>query len=484
MRFSFRSGAVDSLPAEPPSLNEHSLSAELHLELAERQPIKCVNCHSFLLRMAQLAFLTAVLGLIVVAFACRQQRIRRASPGAERRRLASGGDDADESWPPLSPEVEILCWAAEGWMPADPLHGEPRSSPQMVEAFLEEITAPPESSQPAAASESLGESDDDEVSPRSKRPRQTPVHRPVLSSSPPLLPLSPRTTRAFFTGLEQPSEELPEQPSLQPPDHRQDPSPLQPPIGSLTPSEAFTSGQSPVAAYPPQTHEGQVPAGLLPVSGDEPSTSTATPAPRAVQQPLPQGSLVHPYVRLPTVQPGVTPRPWRRHVVTSFLMHERSCRRLLLEIRKLLLRPVLDANGLDELMTNAELLGNFAMRGLKKECLSTKPSEMVRDRGQRFLIMNALHSAAQVVSRQLPPWWGDVVNATLTKLDLPGSAASDAFNVLLARDLTAALRMYKAGSAPAPENIIDIKRRLFSSKHYSPSAWDPWREDDPQGPRR
>lgn len=467
-------GAVGYLLAEPSFVSEQNVLAEFYLKPAEQ--------HSFCRHLASPCFLTVLLGFILMALTCSHARIRQASPGVEPRQLANGGNEADESLPPFSPEIEILCWAAENWSPTVPLRGEPRSSPEMVEAFFEVLRVP-ESSQPGALSERAGQGDNDEAGTSSEPLRLASVHQPLPSSSPPLPRLSPQLLEELFTAIEQPCESSFDQPSLQPGDRKHSSS-LQPQIGPAIPSEPFVSGRSPVAPYPSQTHECHVPVGLLPVSSDEPSTSTASPPPAAVQQSLSQDRWVHPYVRLPTVQPGVTPRPWRRHVVTSYLMHERSSRPLLLEMRKLLLQPDLGANGVEKLMTNAELLANFAIKRLKKRCISRKPCEMVRDRGLRFMIMNTLHSAAQVVSPRRPPWWGDVADATLTDLSSPSSSRPDAFNMMLARDLTTALEKYKAGGAPLPEDVISIKRRLFLSKPYLPSAWNPWREDDAQGSRR
>lgn len=396
-----------------------------------------------------LAFL---LGFVLVLSVCNVYKTKILKSGLLTRRLAG---DYDENFPmPPSPELAFLCSASQDWVSLPSSPGEPRTSPLLVEAVLQNIEQPLETSPPGALAEKKDA--EERLSPGAGHGQQG------ASTSPP-----------GGSGDENAGQEpgqswrLTRTPQLSP---------------HPVPSGTLSSG----AQHSLAVEAGQASAGSTPVRGEEPSTSSAAPAALAGQVAASTKScLTHRYIRVPPLQEGATPKAWSPRVVLSPLQWAAGSNAPMLEIRRLLLLPSLSTNDVNRLVDAAEELANFTYHRMNRRKMHISPSKVVRERGTRFLVFNALYSVVQVVGKGLPFWWREVAEATLAGCDFQfevpfGTRSKKSHR--LALDLGAALALYRSGNAPSPEEVIRLKCELFfsdeSPEFFRRSLWNPWRDDN------
>lgn len=443
-----------------------NLPFQANLEEVEIQNPRVVNRPpEFWLRFAKpLGFILAgFLVLFLITSACGRYRLRSLKPKTPGRRLASEGDDDDDLRMPSSPALEVLCGQIGSWDPSSSVSDDGRTSPQLVEEYFRKV-------------ESSGES-----------AFTTPVHG--------FPPATPGRSDEGSDG-EQPG------PSWAPPKRRrrgeggaaeglgseEEPSPSKGPCKQVRSHQtqkfalpSFAEAFLRRGALTASSVQAQGPA--APVSTDVHSTPTATFPPSEAQPS--QVASSHPFVHLPTVQPDVRPRPWLDFCVTGPLQLETPRAIIMKEIHDLLRKPVLDEDDVRELMLFTERLANFALHRLSKACARRKACEMVCERGLRFMALNALHSALQVIPGTPPPWWPIIVDALVKNCETPApKMVSGVFRPTqnkLARMLGDALMKYKSGGYPSCEEVMEIKWLLFCSPTapamFKRPEWNPWRED-------
>lgn len=425
-------------------LSNNSLAEQLETLIAEsvsRPPARCVV-------PSALPLLAILLSFMLVSFICNRSRAKLAKvaePGPRARGLAGSGFSEDF---PSSPHLELLCAAAQDWAPLDPSPGVPRESPVFVESFFQglEGSAAPEENGAATAQAKLGRPDDDSSSdgeqpgPSCKYSRTEEGHQRAV-----LLPQPP------FSGV------------------------------SSAASSPITSDAS------PQAQAGPSPPMILPlVSGNGPSTSTASLTP-----PLPRqatsggGQRIHPYVRRPALPAGVTPRPWK---FLNSTQRKPAKMALLKKQRALLRQATLSPADVEELMDNTEMLANFAMHHLRRQQTSRRTENVVYSRCLKFVVFNALHDAAMVISPQLPPWWQPVADAVLENCSafVEEHRPRERSNITdLAKRVTSALKLYRKGGSPSPEEIVSIMTGIFcepdSPYTFRATEWRAWRQDGWEG---
>lgn len=395
------------------------------------------------LLLTLLPVLAISLGLIVIIFMCSQNILKSEQRQALGRRLAGEDDE-----PPSLPELEELCTSLGHWVP-DPSPGDPRRSPQLVEDVLHGIE-------------------------RSEEQRLT------LELGIPAVAAPPRDALAG-AGDEHPSRRR-ESPMIPEGDGDEEPGP-----SSKDPKRRRVSTiptfEEVFARIRQQQASLQASAGLLPVSGEGLSTATATLLPLARQVAVP-AEQVHPYARVPPLRPGVVRRQWQALFVTGRAGRLRTRQNLLRHIRALLLLPSLDLKDVEELMTAAEDLATRAVSELAYP-VKTSPNKMLREAALRFLVLNAVHSAAQAVGPPMPPWWPQVTAEIVGGyhiVPLPGQRLAWSRNAGLTQRLIMTLFKYKAGDAPSPGEVIQLKREIFFGERTPPyfrlPQWDAWRGDD------
>ncbi|CDJ32192.1 LOW QUALITY PROTEIN: uncharacterized protein EMH_0042570 [Eimeria mitis] len=225
---------------------------------------------------------------------------------------------------------------------------------------------------------------------------------------------------------------------------------------------------------------------LAPPSGGptEISSTAATVQPSYVGSEI----LVHPFVRLPTLNPDVRPED-------IILDHWDDCGRYeplinnLKVIRRISLQGMITLQEANQMVSAAQKLATRALFSMASSVDSMKPSGAAESLGRRFLVFNAFYAVLRVVgeTEELRKLWDAMVASVPTRYShiprLPVEGKYG-FYYTLAKQLSAALEMYKLGGEPADEEIIELKRKMFCMK-FSPKcflgpSWTPWRTDDPQ----
>lgn len=483
---------------------------------------------------------TVLLGYLAILAVCWHGQGKRTSLGVLPRRLAGSEEDesgAGES--PASRGLSAFCKEAAGWSPAEAEPRAPRHSPLMVQEFLETIeqegdgsafsvsgSPPPVVPQPYGAGDAGGgatkrpapspsDSDDEDPGPSWKAakyahpPQQTRLSpaaagglaAAVQMASTQELPArgegSPFHLTTLTGGTQRPSATGDsEGPSTSgtaaagaprasfPPGRGPERFPL---LHSLliAPSTAAAAAEMSRARLPPATKPEESPALRAILTGDPamPSTSTAASGQVTVQQAAAAPSARLQSSRLPTLQPEVRPRAWMTpHIFGAPC--KVSVSRILLTLRELLRLSSLNSQQTNLLVESTENLANHVVHHMTQTPAGMDPVDAVRFWGLRFLALNALYSAAQVLGPDRPPWW----NKVLAVIPNGPAPSVNRFMPLSVRNrvnflnrIIAALEMYKSYTNPGDEEAFDLLRILFcgeeSCNYFRKKSWGPWKDD-------
>ncbi|CDJ46736.1 hypothetical protein, conserved [Eimeria brunetti] len=194
----------------------------------------------------------------------------------------------------------------------------------------------------------------------------------------------------------------------------------------------------------------------------------------------------HPFVRVPASVPRISAESVR-NIARGHQVSGTPLAVLLKTVRHLSLKHSLNTLEMREFLRAAMSLAQRALSSMTTPVVCVKASIAVQALGRRFLVFNAFHTALELVGtsgRHLMHLWKDLVNKIPTEYDRPGLRMHNRKHVFhheLARQLSAALELYKKGHSPSEAEVIDIKRKLFCTE-LSPSvflgeAWDAFRQD-------
>ncbi|KAL8426961.1 hypothetical protein Efla_004514 [Eimeria flavescens] len=208
----------------------------------------------------------------------------------------------------------------------------------------------------------------------------------------------------------------------------------------LPPSAEFPAISAALHSSPQQFVRPPSPPAARPLerleSGGAPQPPS-TPAITLAELPPPQpyDPALHPYVRLPEVDPRLIPRAFSPQAPLNPLYHSSRPVFPLLDIRKLLLKPSLDSDEVQELLEAAESLVNIYRRF------------------ETEFNFNLLRQKSSAL-------------ANLERLSI----------------LTDAMKIYKTGVRPSHQQVIKVKRMIFAldspHHHLMRPIYDVWREDD------
>ncbi|KAL8448552.1 hypothetical protein Emed_003732 [Eimeria media] len=157
-------------------------------------------------------------------------------------------------------------------------------------------------------------------------------------------------------------------------------------------------------------------------------------------------------------------------------------------MRELLRKPVIDQNDAKGLVMYAEFLVSNALHTMRSPVKSRRPADVAEGLARRFLVFHMLHLTSKALKQpwQQQAWWTELANAIPTECPYtpgtPRMMTTSEESVTLALQLSAAIDLYKNGSAPEDDDLVFLLRKIFCSMH-SPyhlrkKVWDPWREED------
>ncbi|KAL8448049.1 hypothetical protein Emed_004048 [Eimeria media] len=197
----------------------------------------------------------------------------------------------------------------------------------------------------------------------------------------------------------------------------------------------------------------------------------------------------HPFTRLPVLLPGALkrsfiPGQYRAQYAVSF-----SILYLLKIIRKHYLKPVLDEEDAEDLLSALETLVYISRGRLKPGEKSTTPSHLVETFATYFMVYDTLVCGIEIFGSKmnLGLWWEDFIS--MHKTDYSGEprrnkfgGPSFYFHMRFIDEASAALAIYKTGVRPPKREIIRLKRMIFchefSPRRFKGDRGKPWRQDD------
>ncbi|KAL8436652.1 hypothetical protein ACSSS7_001582 [Eimeria intestinalis] len=251
------------------------------------------------------------------------------------------------------------------------------------------------------------------------------------------------------------------------------------PTDSSVSSSAASSDAEETAAASPSTRSAASSDGEQPSTSAAGETSAPFPNPRA-----------HPYYRTPRVDPAhLRAQRFNPEKTTDYGLAFKNVCFQLREIRELLGKETLGPGQLDSLAQTATNVLSYTYYYEHAPTQSLNFANAARALGRRFMILDAVVTALQVLGVATSGQWWDRIMAVIPDDTLPAPAyvsfhsrPAARFNVILVRKLHNALRRLKTGRRLSEEETIQIKRMLFCSR-YSPdnlkrSRWDAWRADD------
>ncbi|KAL8444070.1 hypothetical protein Emag_005723 [Eimeria magna] len=409
---------------------------------------------------------------------CQQSLGTSSLKGVPLRRLGEGEDDGDDDLPRSpSPDFAEFCYALGQWTPQVSLPGEPRASPDLVQAVLASLEAESESGEGAASSLSAPA-----ASYSVEAFTSGTVFRPVIHEgspdegeisglgwkverwgSPPSVEQTMSSSELVALGDERVSQG--DQTAF-----------LQPSVASTLVGPSYTG----IGVAPQPT------ASFSSVRVLEEGASTSAARPGTASKPESVLPRKHPFVRLPVLKPGVEPpqfSPWQLKFSGSVSREHCAILRI---IRELLLKSELSLDDANRLVSNSEELAKHAYAKMTFDLTNATPTKAVEALSRRFMVFWSLYSASQVLRQgwTSQPWWQELAEMVPSRYWLEEhewSRQALKFNYRLIADLDNAIEQLKRGQPLADHVVIDLKRRIFCSPH-SPSrlkaaSWDPWRDD-------
>ncbi|KAL8435088.1 hypothetical protein ACSSS7_002678 [Eimeria intestinalis] len=391
-----------------------------------------------------------VIGLLLILSLCILQFETRGQlpKGMQRRRLAGGGkdnEDAGEEPGPPSPDYKELCHLLGPWNPSSPLPGEPRSSPVLVESYFTSLdqTAGQSSAQiPAAVAAPIA------VPP----PREPQPAEPMAGGKRPL-------------DEGNSGEEATPGPSWK--------------VARLSASSAPGQGSSSERLL------AAAMSGALPSSGSLSSTLSGTAAgvvPPQVLESDPASQ--HPFVRLPKLAPGVTPRAFSPSAMKNPEIGAHNYLDMLYHMRELLRKRWLNKVDAEELVSGAEFLANHAYHWMRSQVQGIRPGLATPRLARRFLLMHILYRASQALLQNwhLEAWWKELLDKIphIYDYDVESHPRASASLGELGNNLSAALQAFRSGGALSNNIIVNLLRGVFcmADSPMREVEWEPWRQDD------
>ncbi|KAL8432358.1 hypothetical protein Efla_006133 [Eimeria flavescens] len=171
-----------------------------------------------------------------------------------------------------------------------------------------------------------------------------------------------------------------------------------------------------------------------------------------------RGTAVHPFLRVPSLDPGVKPRSFRPTVLLQPPI-EHFFAYTSLHLRELLLKTSLTQEEADQVVTCAEYLANHGKHRMSDPLRKMRPILLAEKTARRFLLFHLLHLCSRAVGQTWrgEPWWEAL--AAQVPTTLPAGMSRSTIRVSghaswqVVQELTAATEAYKRGVPPSDEKV-------------------------------
>ncbi|CDJ60319.1 hypothetical protein, conserved [Eimeria maxima] len=203
---------------------------------------------------------------------------------------------------------------------------------------------------------------------------------------------------------------------------------------------------------------------------------------------LQQASVIsHPFYRLPKLETGARLKEFSVRDAFEYSKTLRVHEPLLHYIRSSLVKDTLSEDEANGVLRISERLVSHLYHFQATAVSTLRPSNAVSVLGRRYLMLDALAGAVQVLG---PPmrareWWQKLVGAVQSRVVLFPSVYRDerarAYAALAVR-LSTAIDVLKQGIRPDASETVSLKRDLLCREVCHPEfrrpPYDPWRRDD------
>ncbi|CDI75089.1 hypothetical protein EPH_0004190 [Eimeria praecox] len=219
-----------------------------------------------------------------------------------------------------------------------------------------------------------------------------------------------------------------------------------------------------------------------------PDASTALRASRSDGwEPCETGSVrLHPFVRLPKVNPKDVYRSFRAQFALSFRYGRASPMRSYMTMRSLFAKASLTGEDVEALMTEAELLASYAANRLSQPQRRGKANYLVTKLSSVFMVLDYLVCTIELLGSKMNTgsWWSQFVQKFHTDYRFPEAGRTRKAEMLnrLVNRLSSALAIYKTGKRPPLEDVVELKRAVltvaYRGSQLSHPLWELWIQDD------
>ncbi|CDJ51476.1 hypothetical protein EBH_0000780 [Eimeria brunetti] len=201
-----------------------------------------------------------------------------------------------------------------------------------------------------------------------------------------------------------------------------------------------------------------------------------------------QGLALHPFVRLPAVDPQDVRRYFRTAYALTLKLNIVSPMHSFMQMRKLFAKPSLTAEEVETLMFEAENLANYAKDKLRSPFSIRKPSYTFRKLSSLFMVFDYLMCTIETLGDKMlaSSWWDEFASKFETEVTfvVPSERVSQQTRKLsnLVNRISEALSIYKQGRRPPLADVIELKRGILMHQYKGSQLrhplWMLWLKDD------
>ena len=199
----------------------------------------------------------------------------------------------------------------------------------------------------------------------------------------------------------------------------------------------------------------------------------------------PFDSSQHPFYRLPAGHPKTPLKPFDGVYAMTAMPPARGLACKLARVQQMFSKPRLCRNDFPDLMSLAYDLVRYATTRLATDLSGETTYGLVAPLARRFLLLDSLWVICEVVGAPMNKgqWWDKLMETMPNPQDIsPPPRFPRRGWYYFVEQLIAALEIYRTGGRPAPEMVVEIKRKIVSKEVGHPlfqsHLWDLWRQLD------